>query len=136
MDEPWWKYHRAEVKKTFAGDLYSHGQRSGVTKIRHPYFARKGQNSGAGAIAIAHHFGARRVILLGYDCQHTGGRRHWHGDHPKGGGSGNAGTVANWPEQFKELHRMVPGLEIINCSRVTALTMFPRAKLEDALNEN
>ena len=77
------------------------------------------------------HFGARRIYLLGYDCQHTGGQRHWHGDHPKG--MGNAGTVAKWPRQFRELVRFVPGAQIINCSRETALTVFPRAPLESVL---
>jgi len=133
MDKAWWDYHRAEVTGTFRGDLYSHGHRRGVECVRHAYFRQQGQNSGAGAIAVAHRFGARCVILLGYDCQYTGGRRHWHGDHPVGGGSGNAGSVAKWPAQFRDLARCVPGTQIINCSRETALTVFPLAKLEDVL---
>lgn len=133
MDEKWWNHHRAEVARVFRGDLYSHGQRRGVIRVRHAYLGRQGQNSGAGAIAVAHRFGARRVILLGYDCQHTGGRRHWHGDHPTGGGSGNAGSVNDWPGQFRELAGYLLGVEVINCSRATALTVFPRAKLEEVL---
>lgn len=133
MDSAWWDYHRADVLKTFQGERFSHGFRAGVQRVRHPYYGLQGQNSGAGAIALAHKFGARRVILLGYDCQHTGGQRHWHGDHPAGGGSGNAGSVTHWPAQFRELVRHLRGVEVINCSRVTALTVFPRATLESAL---
>lgn len=134
MDSAWWDYHRADVLKTFQGERFSHGFRAGVQRVRHPYYVLQGQNSGAGAIALAHKFGARRVILLGYDCCYHGKRRHWHGDHPEGGGSGNAGSVERWPGQFAELARLVRGMDIINCSRRTALTVFRRAKLEEALH--
>lgn len=137
MDQIWWDHYRPEVDAAFFGDRYSHGHRKGVTKIKHPYMRTSGQNSGAGAIAIAHHFGAERVILLGYDCQKTEGRSHWHGDHPavriRGARMGNAGSLDNWPQQFNQLLRHVSGMEIINCSRETALRAFWRARLEDVL---
>ena len=88
-------------------------------------------NSGAGAIALAAKAGASRVILLGYDCEKSGGKVHWHGDHPAG--LGNAGSMPKWPEQFKRLAASLSGVEVINCSRATALTAFPRGKLESVL---
>lgn len=88
-------------------------------------------NSGCGAISLACFAGARRVLMLGYDCQKTGGKTHWHGDHPKG--LGNAGSVHKWPAQFASLKAKMSGVEIINCSRETALTVFPRASLEQTL---
>ena len=135
MDKKWWDFHRADVDKVFSGERYSHGERKGVVKVRHPFFKQGGQNSGAGAIALAHHFGARRVILLGYDCSFEPGtnKRHWHGDHERNGGSGNAGSVNKWPAQFKKLLGLVSGMDVVNCSRRTALTTFPLAKLEDVL---
>ena len=75
--------------------------------------------------------GASRVILLGYDCQKTGGQVHWHGDHPEG--LGNAGSMPKWAKQFEALAASVNGVEVINCSRDTALRAFPRMSLEDAL---
>lgn len=75
--------------------------------------------------------GASRVILLGYDCQFTGGMAHHHGDHPPG--LGNAGSLPKWPEQFKRLAASLDGVEVINCTRETALRFFPRMALEDAL---
>jgi hypothetical protein len=137
MDLAWWDHYGAELKTSFAGNCYSHGDRRGVIRIRHSYMRTSSQNSGAGAIALAHHFGAKRVVLLGYDCQKTGGRTHWHGDHPKHRDPrqklGNAGSLDKWPRQFTELRRHVAGMEIINCSRDTALTLFPRAALEEVL---
>ena len=88
-------------------------------------------NSGAGAIAMAAKAGATRVILLGYDCQRTGGKAHWHGDHPPM--LGNAGSMPKWPDQFKRLAASIEGVEVINCSRETALRAFVRMPLEDAL---
>jgi hypothetical protein len=131
MDRQWWQVHLDEVRKQFQGERTTL-QRScpGVTTvlIKHP------QNSGAGAIALAAARGAERVLLLGYDCQHAGGRRHWHGDHPPGtAGNASPETVAKWPAQFRELASQLRGVSIINCSRDTALAVFSRAPLESAL---
>ena len=71
------------------------------------------------------------MILLGYDCQHTAGLRHWHQDHP--GKLGNADGVAEWPAQFAEIMPRLRGTDVINASRESALTLFPRATLEEAL---
>jgi len=83
------------------------------------------------SLAIAR--GAKRVILVGYDMQRTNGMSHWHGDHPKG--LGNAGKIAEWPAEFERMAKKNPGIEIVNCSRETALTCFPRRGLEEMLNE-
>lgn len=89
-------------------------------------------NSGANAISFAAACGAKRIVLLGYDAQHTGGAKHWHGDHPKN--LKNAGTVEKWPAKFSEVAAQLPAdLSVINCSRATALTCFPRGELETAL---
>jgi hypothetical protein len=137
MDEPWWAQHIQEVREVFRGDLCSssqhvkrHGVRSLGTMGRgwNPY-----GNSGAGAVSLACLAGARRVLMLGYDCQNTGGKVHWHGNHPRG--LGNAGSMAKWPAQFAKLASSVAptGVEVINCSRATALTVFPRSDLESEL---
>ena len=89
-------------------------------------------NSGAGAIKLAADLGATEIILMGYDCQHTGGAAHWHADHPEG--MGNAGTVAKWPAQFAAIAtELPPSVLVINATRQTALTQWPCRKLEDVL---
>ena len=87
-------------------------------------------NSGAGCIALAAHLGARKIIMLGYDCQHTGGRAHWHGDHPPQ--LGNARSVGRWLESFARLAESLT-CEVVNATRETALTCWPRVDLEQAL---
>lgn len=131
MDRAWWREHVAEVRATFRGALWA--PFSGMPGIKRLRFDRPTpRNSGAGAVAMAAQFGAERIVLLGYDAQKTGGRAHWHDDHPKG--LGNAGTVAKWPEQFRRIVGSLRGAQVVNASRATALTCFPRASLEDALS--
>lgn len=129
MDRSWWEVYWREVARVFKGRKVCHFRNEfGADRVRFPH----GGNSGAGAISLAAHLGARRIVLLGYDCQHApDGRRHWHGDHPKQ--LRNAGAVERWPEQFRAVRDRLSGVEIINASRASALDMFPRADLEDVL---
>jgi len=130
MDAAWWRIHIDEVKAAFAGQLLTSAAHCfGATRIGTDEFP----NSGAGAIASAVRFGAKRIILLGYDCQHTNGKTHWHGKHPAG--LGDAGTVERWPGHFKALAKRLDGVKVVNCSRETALTCFPRADLGKTLDE-
>lgn len=93
---------------------------------------KHGGNSGAGALCLAAHFGAKRIIMLGYDCKHAAdGKRHWHGNHPKG--LGNAGSVDKWPAQFRDVAQRLHGVEIVNATRDTSLTIWPQVPLEEAL---
>lgn len=112
---------------TFHGRRFSYNQIRDVEQVT--LDARK--NSGAGSIGLADKMGARRIILLGYDCQHTGGKAHWHGDHPKH--LGNAAGVDKWHEAFVQMAKSVKA-EVLNASRDTALTCWPRVDLEEALN--
>jgi hypothetical protein len=135
MDSAWWGVHADEVRRSFKGARFGIGtdtRKFGVTCMPRPF--KPFGNSGAGAIALAAAHGARRVVLLGYDCQHTDGQRHWHGDHPPGT-AGNAApkTVAKWPAQFAELAKALGSIEVINSTRKTALAVFVCAPLESAL---
>ena len=90
------------------------------------------KNSGAAAISLALWAGAARVICLGLDCQpDAAGRNHWHGRHPAP--LGDAGSLPSWPARFGELAAVAQaqGVPVLNASRATALTCFPRVALED-----
>lgn len=130
LDMDWWRRHLAEARNAFRGALVSPQDVAGVTRIR-GWWGTRPCNSGAAALALAAYSGAQRVVLLGYDCQHTAGRRHWHGDHPAG--MRNADGVADWPAHFQELLPRLSGIEVVNASRETALGLFPRVALEEAL---
>lgn len=128
MDRAWWEKYIREVRRSFKGLRYTAvGSCYDVAMSSVHHY----KNSGAAAINLAASFGAKKIILLGYDCQHTGGKAHWHSDHPKG--LANAGKVATWPAQFNKLAQALVGVEVVNCSRQTALTCWPREELENIL---
>lgn len=129
MDRKWWNAYLPEIREVFKGRKST--PLNGVREAQH-IVHDKGKNSGYGALTLAIFRGAKRVVLVGYDAQHTGGRSHWHGDHPQPLGS--AGSVHRWPIDFERAQRQYAGrVEILNASRATALTCFPRVTLERAL---
>lgn len=133
MDRRWWQHHAAEVEREFRGELLS---------CFAPQFPRRVEvlqrstfchfnNSGAGAVNVAITRGAKKVYLLGYDCQRDAkARSHWHGDHPKP--LSNAMSIHRWSHFFGQLGRYAKtkGVEVVNCSRATALRCFRQAELE------
>lgn len=131
-DIQWWKHYTDEVKAVFQGDWIGAGFHW-YKMDQHKVAAYP--NSGCGAISAAIHRGAKRIILLGYDCQKTGGQAHHHGDHPPN--LGNAKSMPTWMPMFDKLAAAMKGkAEIINASRETALTVFPRMDLELALESD
>lgn len=137
FDRKWWAHYLPEVKETFRGARIGWApglQTYGIPSLHdEKAWFRHFHNSGASAVSLAMAAGATRVILLGYDCQKTGGRTHWHPDHPAP--MGNARSIGNWPQQFKNLARHATAERVLieNASRATALTFWPRVDLADAL---
>lgn len=139
-DAPWWQWHQGAP--TFSGLKYSvspDASRWGVEILRNtgregveldPTGLRTGMNSGYQAIGIAVHLGATRILLLGYDM---GGNGHWFGEHPSG--LRRASPFALFRQMFGTMVAPLEllGISVINCSRQTALTCFPRQALQDAL---
>lgn len=109
---------------------------------RDPTGVRTGKTSGYQAINIGVHTGAARILLLGYDMQvGPQDRKYCHPDHPI--------DVAIPAQELKRFARRLEGfrqrfdtivaplhaagVEVLNCSRETALRCFPSVTLEDAL---
>lgn len=97
--------------------------------VREPGRIAWGGNSGYAALNLAYQFGARRIVLLGYDQSDAQGA-HWHGEHPETYRKGF--NFPMWAVRFAEAARDLRRLhvEVVNCSRETALTCFRRAPLE------
>lgn len=137
FDLRWWRAHIEEVRATFSGRKIcrapdAHREFPDVESTSSKTWYTIYSNSGACAISIAIAARARRVILLGYDCSKSPeGRWHWHGDHPKT--MSNCASIANWPHHFKQVarHALDSGVEVINCSRRTALDCFERKPLSE-----
>lgn len=129
-DERWWQKYYPDVLDSCGGEFWTYyevtAKRFGLKQWRPE---RSGGNSGYQALRLAvDHYGADRVILLGYDMQ--GG--HWHGDH--GDGFPNP-TTCNFKQWIGWLGRYSKETkaEIINASRQTAVHCFPRMDIRSAL---
>lgn len=144
-DVQWWKWH--DGVKGFAGEKWSldweHKWKARVRALfpdvqllRHtgrtgletdPSGIREGRNSGYQAINVAVHYGASRIVLLGYDMKLGATGAHFFGEHP----TKHRGPYAQFVPLFKTLVEPLKALnvEIVNCSRVTRLECFPKADL-------
>jgi hypothetical protein len=90
-----------------------------------------GKHSGYQAINLAVHFGAAKIVLLGYDMQATGGQHHFFGRHPHGTQPPYHMFHYWFPSILEPLRAL--GVAVINASRETALAIFPRMALAEAL---
>jgi hypothetical protein len=137
-DAKWWAVYSDEVRASFAGVGIVCGAVPKASPAMNavPFLPGRGfGNSGTAAIALALHGGAQRVLLLGFDCKRDAtGKAHWHEAHPAS--LGDAKSIAKWPAKFLLVAAFARKrqVEVINCSRASALTCFPRARLEDELH--
>lgn len=147
-DEKFWKW-QYRFHEDAINDF--HGFRYALTpaSARHPFVEvlrntgetgleleptglRTGRNGGYQAINLAVHFGVTRILLLGYDMSlGHGGKSHWFGDHPDRMKPPLTVFRRNFPTIAKPLKEI--GVEVLNCSRRSALTCFPKVTLECAL---
>ena len=140
-DTRWWHWNHASASK-FKGKIISrwagtkHPDVPGVERVRgcslplseDPAFVA-GKCSGANAINLAYHMGAKTIVLLGFD----GGGGNWHNNH----------QLPTEPDQYTRkfipaLERMAEALErrgvrVINTSMHSALTCFEKMPLDEVL---
>lgn len=99
-----------------------------------PNCVRTGGNSGYQAVHVAMRAGARRIVMCGVDLTLAHGV-HWHGPHPRLLGNPTPTTIELMRRRFATL--VVPakkiGVEIVNCSPISALQCFDRMSLDEAL---
>lgn len=121
---PHWGVKRVEVNKT-------------ADKLLIDFFGTIGWggNSGFGALNLAVQFGAKRIILVGFDMRLDRGV-HWHGLHPGGLHNPNARNVERWRRVVDEAAPMLKalGVEVLNASPISALRAYPKVPFEEAIN--
>jgi hypothetical protein len=147
-DGRWWNVYGAQAKAVATGEYWTcdaqtadeHGlnwmpssEDTGLSL--HPNKINTGGNSGYQAVGLAYLWGAAKIVLLGYDSQRTGGKGHFHGEHPEG--------LPNDPPLAEFARRMIQlgadlraqGVLVFNASRETAITCFERMPIAEALKE-
>jgi len=145
-DKKWIDWH--DGVPTFMGPKYSIESKDTTTRPdwrvlrntgplgleREPTGLRAGFNSGFQAINLSVHLGASRIVLLGYDmAPNPDGPSHWFGEHPDK-------RPSPYPEMREAFDSLVEplaalGIEVVNCSRRTALRAFPMRTLDEVFAE-
>lgn len=154
-DDRWWRWHNAKLAAwkgmivRLQGGEHDFGdprikvlrnldEKKGLAKRRDGLHT--GQNSGYQAINLAVHFGAKKIVLLGYDMRTVieGGRdkTHWFGDHPGGTATRIYEQIMlpHFPSLLKPLNEI--GVEVINATPASALRCFRMLSLKDALPDS
>lgn len=146
-DLAWWKKYHADVKarcpglETVTQDASSHKQFQLTTRVRGAardglgtWQIHTGGNGGHAAANLAYLFGARRILLLGYDFKlGPNGEKHFHRDHPAG--CVQTQLFPAWIKRFESTARDLKklGVEVINVTPGSALPWFPFSSLVESL---
>lgn len=114
-------------------------------KFRPPGFAMArdtvgGDDCGSSAINLAVHFGASRIVLLGFDCHDLPMSRwregNWHSAHrlpPLEGQRGGKFAPAH-DQLSRDLKQKRPGVSVLNATQGSALTCWPIVDLETVID--
>jgi hypothetical protein len=149
-DAPWWIDRKGLPE--FKGLKIAHGpetirfpdiKRCTIEKddrifIEKPLTIGNGGNSGFQALNLAVQFGAKDIILIGYDFNAAGGDLHWYGRNKAlGMNNPSPSNFQRWLRGFDSIRKDVQafGLTVINTSEISSIPHFRKAKLADILKE-
>lgn len=145
-DDDWWKLHLPKMRTVCSGEFWTghheyisndmhhcpyDKQIKGISNI--PGVISWGGNSGFCAIGLAVQFGVSRIILLGFDMMNTKGNEHWHDDHDESirKESNFKMWIPYFVRAYNDFKRL--GIDVVNCSRETALPNYRRAEIAKVL---
>jgi hypothetical protein len=135
--------HNGASKETWIKFLGRDGRKPrGISSA--PNLVSWNGNSGAAAVSVAAHAGAKRIILLGFDMSLNGdNRQHWHNLYGRGViNVGDERKRRKLPFErhlrgFEDIARdaQAMGIEILNASPTSAITQFRKLTVKEILDE-
>lgn len=149
-DGPWWHHWLKTGAKDFGGLKLAHdtgvcASFRDVHKIEvrdhdkllfaEPGVIGSGGNSGFQALNIAAQFGARRILLVGFDMHGANGV-HWYGRNTwRNANNPGDSNYVRWRAAFATQAPVLAamGIEVVNASAESALTCFPATTIEETL---
>lgn len=151
-DTRWWGWNGKEIALDFPGRVISTCSASqafldprvcrmgrcyrfteeGGAALSHDPTLLAGPDSGYMAMNLAYLFGAKRVVLLGFDMGFVNGEAHWHKDHEVPTPESNYTDLfaPRYPALVKALKEV--GVEVIRCTP-SRLDYIPEVPLQAAL---
>lgn len=157
-DTRWWSWNSQDVKAKFIGERIITTSAAGIRYLdpsvvrmgrdynfdpRHrapehcyalaedPCFL-SGPDSGYMALNLAYHYGASRIVLLGFDMGFKAGEAHWHEDHPVSTPETNYTDlfIPRYPALIDALKQR--NVEVLRCTP-SKLDYIPEMPLAEAL---
>lgn len=120
-DRKWWEHNTDALK--FKGHKFCSHELRGVEQFRE--HVALGRNSGLMAMCVARTFGAKKLILLGFDMH----GEHFFGKHPE--------PLKNTTEKIFRTHIRqfdgFSGCDVVNCTPDSALLRFRFSTLDEEL---
>lgn len=148
-DGKWWKMHHVAAQLGFPGELWTQdvaaAEHYGLSWVKVDPIAsglsvrrdllHGGGNSGYQAINLAYLFGAKEIVLVGFDYKTSGGKSHWFGEHPPELRTNMPyGTwVLRFRDLAKDLQRL--GVKMVNCSPDSALDFVEVSTLTEEFGD-
>lgn len=149
-DAGWW--NSVQGLKSFTGLKMAYDPKAvdqfGLTRVQIPNHAKSdsllfdqvgsvggGGCSGFQALNLAVQFGARRILLLGFDCQDRSGV-HWYGRNNWNRSSNpSQSNFQRWARAFGNASAQLTerGVEVVNASPLSDLKCFPKRGVADTL---
>jgi hypothetical protein len=108
------------------------GMKAGISPD--PNTVRWNHNSGAAAISLAYHLGAKRINLLGFDMKRdeVSNKTHWHAAYNKTLKDKTFERhLRGFPQIAADAKKL--GIEVINVSPESAIQSLPKATLKEVI---
>lgn len=86
-------------------------------------------NSGMGGINIAALFGAKRIVLLGFDMRCVDGQNHWHNRHKTPTAEHRYPELYVEPMAWAAKEYAAAGIEVLNCTEFSNLKGYKYVSL-------
>lgn len=156
-DTRWWGWNKADIALEFPGRIIStcsasvvhldprvcrmgrdyrydsrHMAPGEVVSLTDDPTLLSGPDSGSMAMNLAYHFGASRIVLLGFDMGFVEGESHWHPDHQVPSVESNYTDLfaPHYPGLVAALQKR--GVDVIRCTP-SRLDFIPEADFAAAL---
>lgn len=152
-DASWWEVNK-DVLKEFSGERWTTHSlspkndkrnlsnlelfniiegKAGPGFSKNPSFVHYGNNSGFQAVNLAILFGAKEIILVGFDMRVVNNNSHFFGNHKTPLRDTHSFLV--WINEFTNASKNLGDVSIINATPGSAMRCFPMMPLEEALNQ-
>lgn len=150
-DRQWWEHHIDAVREVHLAMLFCQDEKTcdmyglwhvpsqhqpGISSDREwIHTGAGGAHSGFQLLNLAVHLGAKRILLIGYDCHAQPERKHWFGNHP--GTLNMSPRYDSWATAYRAAVPQLEalGVEVINCTPDSAIDCFPRSRIGFALRQ-